>query len=79
MRGSRRRRRLSRRFGRGTALDDLVEFAAVEPDAAALRAVIDLDTLPVAHMESHLAHGAHHSGNGFGGSHHRLLIVVDRA
>ena len=29
--------------GRKRALDQLVEFAPVEPDAAALRAVVDLD------------------------------------
>jgi hypothetical protein len=30
------------------ALDNLVEFAAIKPDAAALRAIVDLDALPVA-------------------------------
>jgi hypothetical protein len=35
------------------ALDDLVELAAVEPDAAALRAVIYLDALALAHDQSH--------------------------
>jgi hypothetical protein len=29
--------------------DDLVEFAAVEPDAPALRAIVDLDALPLGH------------------------------
>src|SRR5690606_25536624 len=33
---------------RHAALDDLVELAAVEPDAAALRAIVDLDPLAVA-------------------------------
>ena len=35
----------------GAALDDLVEFAAIEPDAATLRAIVDLDALPFAHDE----------------------------
>ena len=32
-------------------LDDLVELTAVEPDAAAFRAVVDLDSAAVAHLE----------------------------
>src|SRR5687768_8474369 len=36
-----------RRRRRVAALDDLVELAAVEPHAAALRAVVDLDPLPL--------------------------------
>ena len=35
----------------GAAIDDLVEFAAIEPDAATLRAIVDLDALPLAHHE----------------------------
>ena len=35
----------------GAALDDLVEFAAIEPDPTALRAIVDLDALPLAHDE----------------------------
>lgn len=35
----------------GAALDNLVEFAAIEPDPTALRAVVDLDALPLAHDE----------------------------
>src|SRR3546814_4346342 len=31
------------------ALDDLVEFAAIEPDPTTLRAIVDLDALPLAH------------------------------
>jgi hypothetical protein len=44
------------------ALDDLVEFAAVEPDAAALRSEIDFDTLPVADRELDIAPWTLHSG-----------------
>lgn len=35
----------------GAALDDLVEFAAIEPDPATLRAIVDLDALALAHDE----------------------------
>src|SRR3546814_12510692 len=33
------------------ALDDLVEFAAIEPDPTTLRAIVDLDALPLPHDE----------------------------
>lgn len=33
------------------ALNDLVEFAAIKPDATALRAIIDLYALPLGHDE----------------------------
>src|SRR3546814_13642863 len=33
------------------ALDDLVEFAAIEPDPTTLLAIVDLDALPLAHDE----------------------------
>ena len=59
----------------GAALDDLVELAAVEPDAAALRAIVDLDALPVAHRQPDLADGAEHRGNG-GGIAHRTCPFV---
>lgn len=48
----------------GGALQDLVQFAAIEPDAAALRAIIDLDPLALAHHEGDGAMGA---GHGWGG------------
>lgn len=35
----------------GAAFDDLVEFAAIEPDAATLRAIVDFNALPFAHDE----------------------------
>ena len=35
----------------GAALDDLVEFAAIEPDPTTLRAIVDLDALALAHDE----------------------------
>src|SRR5919109_3146504 len=36
---------------RARALDDFVEFAAVQPDAATLRAIIDFYALPVCHLQ----------------------------
>lgn len=45
----------------GAALDDLVEFAAIEPDASALRAVINLDALSVAHDQCDATNWAIHS------------------
>ena len=44
------------------ALDDLVEFAAVEPDAAALRALVDLDALAFAHYQRDAAGRAEKTG-----------------
>src|SRR5687768_8711596 len=44
------------------ALDDLVEFASVEPDAAALLAEIDLDPLTIADHQLGLTARAFHSG-----------------
>ena len=38
----------------GRPLDDLVEFATVEPDAAAFRAVVDLDTLSFRNNEFYI-------------------------
>jgi hypothetical protein len=46
-------RRGDRRLVGSVALDDLVEFAAVEPDAPALRAIVDLNPLPVGEDEVH--------------------------
>lgn len=37
------------------SLDDLVEFAAIEPDATAFGAIIDLDSLSFAHNRIHPA------------------------
>src|SRR5690606_27404265 len=42
------------------ALDDLVELAAVEPDAAAGGAVVDLDAAALAHLEHGSVGGALH-------------------
>ena len=39
----------ARRLLRCGSFEQLVELAAVEPDAAALGAVVDLDALPVGH------------------------------
>ncbi|MNO08936.1 hypothetical protein D3C81_2318390 [compost metagenome] len=41
--------RLLHRRGCHGALEDLVEFAAVQPDTSAFRAVIDLDALAFGH------------------------------
>ncbi len=63
-RGSGSGRRRGR--GRGVALlpfDELVELAAVEPDPAALRAVVDLDALAVGHGEGGGVNGTVHSGD----------------
>jgi hypothetical protein len=50
------------------SLDDLVELPSVEPNAAALGAIIDLDALPLAHHERDATDGAWHTG----GAGHRL-------
>ena len=55
--------------GRSAAFDNLVEFTAIKPDAAALRAIINLDALPVAHGQRHAANGAGHGSNLIYGSH----------
>jgi hypothetical protein len=47
---------------RVAALDDLVELSAVEPDAAALGAIVDFDALPVGQQQPDLAHWAEHAG-----------------
>ena len=39
----------------GAPFDDLVEFAAIEPDPATLRAIVNLDALALAHDEINLA------------------------
>src|SRR5687768_11968337 len=52
LRAARSNRRRGRSAGhRATALDDLVELAAIEPYAPALRAIIDLDPRPLAHHQ----------------------------
>ena len=38
-----------------TSLDDFVEFSTVEPDAAALRAVVDFDSLAFRDHEGYAA------------------------
>ena len=44
------------------AVDDLVELAAVEPDAAAFRTIVDFDRLALTHHQIDLAGGAQHPG-----------------
>jgi hypothetical protein len=64
------RRCLSRGGSCGSAtFDNLIEFAAIKPYAAALRAIVNLDALPVAHRQRHAANGAGHGGNLIFGSH----------
>ena len=64
------RRRFSRRGrSRAAAFNNLVKFAAIKPDAAALRAIVNLDALPVAHRQRHAANGAGHRGNLIFGAH----------
>src|SRR5688572_17542303 len=46
---------------RGT-LKYLVELAAIQPDAPALGAIVDLDSLALAHGQRHAAGGTKHSG-----------------
>src|SRR5690606_40212800 len=57
-------RRFARRFGQGhrrrRAVDDLVEFAPVEPDTPAFRAIVDLHPLPVHHLKFGSIHRALH-------------------
>src|SRR5688500_2557610 len=70
------RRALRRRLRlRRAALDDLVELAAVEPDAAALRAIVDLDPLPIAHRERHAADRTLHGGD-FGFCAHQAFSPI---
>ena len=59
-------RRALRRHFLGAALDDFVEFAAVQPDSAALRAIIDFDALPLTHGEGNVANRARHGFVGMG-------------
>lgn len=47
----------SLRRGRKAALYNLVKFAAVEPNASTLGAVVDLHTLPVTHHQGNPARG----------------------
>jgi hypothetical protein len=61
------------RFFTGISLDDLVEFAAVKPDAAALRAIVDLDALALTHHKANATGRAKHSGGGIHAVLHRLM------
>ena len=57
----------------GAALDDLVEFAAIKPDPTALRAIVDLDALPLAHDEIDAARRAQQPLGGTDIYHDRFL------
>src|SRR5688500_15165910 len=70
----RRGRSLVRMQTGSVALDDLVELAPVEPDPAALRAIIDLDPRPFAHYQGRSVHRASHRSTGIGHLHHSSLI-----
>ena len=64
------RRRLRGNAGRflaRIAFDDLVEFAAIKPNTAALWAIIDFDALAFAHHKADAAGRAEHSGGGIHG------------
>ncbi len=52
-----------RRRAAGRPLDDLVQLAAVQPDAAARRAVVDLDSLPLRHLQNGLILGTLHAAD----------------
>src|SRR5690606_25996834 len=70
--------RSRRSRGRRTAVDDLVELSAVEPDATALRTIVDLDPLAIAHRERHAADRALHGGDfGFGAHRHSSRIGTE--
>ena len=58
---------------RCAAFDDLVELAPIEPDAAALRAIVDLDALAVAHRQRDPADRAVHGGDFILRAHRRFL------
>jgi len=47
---------------RGGAIEDLVELPAVEPNAAALRTVVDLDAATLAHHETDATGRAYEAG-----------------
>lgn len=70
----RSRRRLS------AAFENFIEFAPVQPNATALRAIIDFDPLALAHHQCDFANGARHSGGGIchGHSLGRMDIGTDR-
>src|SRR3546814_2724424 len=57
-RGCRRGRRGCRRGA--AAIDDLVELAAIEPHAAAARAVVDLDAAALGHDQGLVVHRTFH-------------------
>lgn len=54
------RRRRRRNTGAAT-FDDLIQLTAIKPNTATLRAIINLDTLPVAHRKGNGANRALHS------------------
>ena len=50
-----------RRLGAGGSVNKLVQLATIQPDAAAIRTVIDFDALPIGHQKLHvLAYGTIH-------------------
>jgi hypothetical protein len=69
-------RRCGIRFG-CAALDDLVEFAAVQPHTPAVRAVVNLDPLPLAHAKLDVAGGTKQPLSDVFVSHRNLQRIRD--
>lgn len=69
-------RRCGIRFGRA-ALDDLVEFAAVQPYTPAVGAVVNLDPLPLAHAKLDVAGGTKQPLVDISVSHRNLQRIKD--
>ena len=55
------------------AFNDLVQFPSIKPYAAALRAIVNLDPLPVTHGEGYPANRTWHGGKLFWVTHVSLL------
>jgi len=55
------RRRRRRRLVGSVLLDNLVQLPTIEPDPAASRAIIDLDSLPLGELKIDTAHWAEHA------------------
>jgi len=55
------RRGLRWHFRSGATFDNLIQLTAIQPYTATLRAIINFDTLAVAHDQRYLAYRARHS------------------
>jgi len=58
-------RLLARRLSRSGAFNDLVQFPFIQPDPAALGAIIDLDTLSFRHNKCFITVGTFHNSADF--------------